>query len=143
MATKVAGLRLWDETIDTAVSKDLIIETKLNDFGNPLYKKSIYGFYVNVTQGSSNKIFHLSLMYRENTTDAYQYLGFNYNLSSSSSSDTNGSHYFERTFPSIPLYTMQVKLVGSYIAGNVGINDFGIMYRQYRDVQKDRFDDTE
>ena len=61
MATKVAGLRLWDETIDTAVSKDLIIETKLNDFGNPLYKKSIYGFYVNVTQGSSNKIFHLSL----------------------------------------------------------------------------------
>ena len=24
MATKVAGLRLWDETIDTAVSKDIV-----------------------------------------------------------------------------------------------------------------------
>ena len=142
MATKVSGLRLWEETASEAVNRDFTIQTKLNDFGNPLYKKKIYGWYVNLTQGSSNKVFTFSLYYRENTTDSWKYLGYFSNVSTSASSTTTNSHYYKEQFPGFAVYTLQIKLVGSYVSGDVGINDFGIMYRNYRESSGEKFDET-
>jgi len=71
---KIAKLRLWEDNPENDISKDIIIETKLNDFGNPLTHKSILGFFANSTQGSLNHTYGWTVFYRISTEHPYNYL---------------------------------------------------------------------
>tara|TARA_R110000824_G_scaffold9859_10_gene43680 strand:- start:13750 stop:14178 length:429 start_codon:yes stop_codon:yes gene_type:complete len=140
---KIARLRLWDDSPENNISRDVIIETKLNDFGNPLCNKSILGFFINFTQGSTNHIFNWSIWYRKSTKHPYIYLTSFSNYASSGSTDTSQSHYYAKYIDSpFELYTMQLKIEGNYVQGNAGINDFGVIYREHREVQVDKFDEV-
>lgn len=136
----VGALRLWDET--PQITRNFVFETKLVDFGNMYSDKSILGFTLSVTQNSTSNIWELNLDYRQGLQDNYISLGYMTGLDDGTT-DTNLTFNFKKMFPQPikNIKNLQLKISSSYISGNFGINDIGIIYREYRDSTTNRFDE--
>ena len=139
---KSTTLRVWDETPQNTRNIKLI--TKLSDLGSPMSRKSILGFYINLRQeakfDSLNKAYHfIEISYRDNSSSEFlpltSFFGKPFALQPQ-------SMYIEKilTNPIKNLNNVQLKIIG-IIKGKFSINDFGLLYRKYREISADTHDE--
>ena len=101
------------------------------------------GIIFTCTQLSAGKIFNFLVQYRENINDDYRFLTFVTNNTNTVSNTAQDSIIHKHIFNiPIEIYTVQLKISGLYLQGNVGINDINIIYREHREVSTATFDEA-
>lgn len=139
---KSTTLRVWDETPQN--TRFLKLTTKLSDLGSPMSKKSILGFYMNLRQesrfDSMNKAYHLiNVFYRTSSSSSFLPLTSFFGKPLALQPQ---SMYVEKILrnPIQNLNNVQLKITG-IVKGKFSINDFGLLYRKYRDISASTHDE--
>ena len=116
-------LRTWDsEPQNTQYFK---LTTKLTDFASPDGYKSLLGFYINTnrkilsTDLFANVRYSFIISYRRSTGNSWKTLA--------------QIHKFMFPTPITRIRQIQLKIQAPVLKGDASINDFGLIYRKYRD----------
>ena len=156
MAQNGIILREWDHNSYTTENFKLV--TKFTDLGSPDSMKKIYGFYCNISFNPASKHEHtaspfkpdinnfaysFNLSYRDNPDSDWNFFGnvsntFKTQNRNSLSNKLNNVYYNNDI---ISIVNIQLKLESNYIYGGFGINDFGLIFRTYRDSSLVNFDE--
>ena len=149
-------LREWDDAPQFTSQFKLV--TKLTDLGSPLGSKSVSGFYINMItkhMSDTNSLtpygFNMVISYRQKETDNWIHLcSFNHIISyyvsdaaSTQARQNPGQFHFERKFdnPIGNIKHIQLQVEGKYMRGDMGINDFGLVYRTKRETSVTKLED--
>ena len=139
-------LRTWDDTPQT--TQDFSIITKMTDLGEPLYEKSILGFYINVinnTASPDNKnvyfSYNVKIEYREKDLDDFKFL---WKFTGAHMEHKRGNIYLKHMLSTNGIFrvnNIQLRISSSLLKGDFGINDFGLVYREYRSASSSNLDE--
>tara|TARA_R100001163_G_C5068358_1_gene208470 strand:- start:1193 stop:1618 length:426 start_codon:yes stop_codon:yes gene_type:complete len=139
---KNASLMVWDVSPKNSYKFKLV--TKITTLGSPDELKSLLGFYINTNQKSTwtaaDPTGHmLKVSYRSDTGDTWKTI--------TDTSNDNGlvgtrfdKHIFVTPIKNIRQVQLKIEAQG-YIKGDVSINDFGLIYRKYRDTSASTLDE--
>tara|TARA_Y100001963_G_C6481900_1_gene309378 strand:+ start:33 stop:461 length:429 start_codon:yes stop_codon:yes gene_type:complete len=128
-------LRTWDsEPQNTQYFK---LTTKLTDFASPDGYKSLLGFYINTnrkilsTDLFANVRYSFIISYRRSTGNSWKTLA----QIDSFGNQNFGSKFHKFMFPTpiTRIRQIQLKIQAPVLKGDASINDFGLIYRKYRD----------
>jgi len=132
---KSVTLRLWDEKPQN--TRDLKIVTKLSDLGSPMSIKSLLGFYMNVRQEFPftphlRASHDLGVFYRLKRSSKFIHLC---TFEGALIANQPGNMYLESILktPISNIDNVQLKIEGT-VKGKFSINDFGLLYRTYREI---------
>ena len=130
---KSVTLRLWDSSSQSTQYMDII--TKISDLGSPLSYKSINGFYIDVHEADTHSFFNPTLhsirvFYREEETQ-----GWNSMFTKTNIIYSPGNRKYKKIFntPIKDIHNIQLRIKVNSM-GKLSINDFGLIYRQYREI---------
>jgi len=139
------SLRKWDYTPNN--SRNIVLETKISDLGNPIHKKSILGYFFSIAQGTNHTdstpaFYSFQLSYRTSLNKDYIMLG-------NASSVINGADATKKSLnkvvnfstPIKDILQIQLKVTCILAQGDFSINDFGIMYRDIRSSSVEKHDE--
>ena len=120
---KNISLMTWDSSPNNTYRFKLI--TRITTLGSPDELKSILGFYINTNQEtlwtSTTPTGHmLKISYRTDTGNQW--------IAIDDANNSNG--------------TIGTREAQGFIKGDVSINDFGLLYRKYRDTSASTLDEN-
>ena len=137
--------KTWNpESRDT---NHFLVETKLTSLGSQDSKKTILGIIITLAQGQQVALpgeappnYNISFSFRDGINGTWRPL---INFNSVYSTDASGSRECVYNFlnPVKDVRHFQLRIRGSSIRGEFGINDIGILYRTYRDTTVSKFDE--
>ena len=138
-------LKEWDYL--SKGTDNLKITTKLSDMDNPLYNKILLGYFYNITQTTESSSdtpgqFIINLRFRENEQYSFRLLSSSNNILGQSHISNNLNVNRTVSFGHrIEFKTIQLQIFCPKIRGKFLINDFGIMYREVRNISIEKHDD--
>ena len=132
----------WDSS--PSPTSDFKLVTKLTDLGSPASKKSLLGLVMNVTQdtasGTPPPTYSFNFFYREGPKRPWVHMHTFNSVYSTDQRDTVETVWiFPEPIKNIK--NVQLKVKSGMLRGNIGINDFGLLYRVYRDTSKSSLDE--
>ena len=139
------NFKSWDNT--PSYSKNFQIVSKYTDLGVPDSKKSILGVIFNVavsteSTASSHSSYIFSVNYRKGMDDNYRHLATFNNIYKSSFANKGNIEIIKLlSVPIKNIINIQLQIRGHGIRNDIGINDFGLIFRTYRDSSVVRFDE--
>lgn len=131
------NLKTWDSS--SSYSNNFKMTSKYTDLGNPDNNKSILGIILNLSIGtestpSSHSSYRIFIKYRTSVNDSFKNL-ITFNNSYSQSYVNKGTiktiKYLRTPLKNISNIQLQIK--GQNIRNDFGVNDFGLIFRTYRD----------
>lgn len=136
MATGIQ-MKSWNE--NPTFSNRFLIVTKYTDLGSPDGKKSLLGFIFNISvatksTAASPSIYSFDISYRKGINDRWIALTTFHNVYASSVSNPRNIEIV-RIFnsPIKNILNLQLRIMGTGLRNDVGINDMGLIFRTYRD----------
>ena len=136
---KSTTLRVWNPSPQNTDEFELV--TKLTDLGTPVGGKHLIGFYVNMVLKDrwtvdSTYGFVLRIEYRQSEQTLWNSIALMSNVMSSPTTSSTTPSYFIKylNHPIKGLRHIQLRLKGVYMRGDLGINDFGLIYRTTREI---------
>ena len=139
------NFKSWDNT--PSYSKNFQIVSKYTDLGVPDSKKSILGVILNVavsteSTASRHSSYIFSVNYRKGMDDNYRHLATFNNIYKSSFANKGNIEIIKLlSVPIKNIINIQLQIRGHGIRNDIGINDFGLIFRTYRDSSVVRFDE--
>ena len=131
---KPVTLAIWDDK--SLATNDLEIITKVTDLSAPDSSKSLLGFYLNYYQkeSSSDDVFpfHSLIIYYKTELNAEFSTLCTFTSQINNNLPGNRQHKYLLASPIKNVKTVQIKISGK-TRGEFSINDFGLIYRNYRD----------
>lgn len=126
------------------VTRDFLLVTKLTDFDSAAGKKSILGIILNISQETSTSspppTYNFTFSFRDGPSSFWQVLHtFNavYQTTASGTRET----IWNLVNPIQNVKNCQLRIKGNKIRGTLGINDFGLIYRVYRETESSSLDE--
>jgi len=138
------NFKSWDDS--PFYSKSLKIISKYTDLGVPDSRKSILGIIFNVavateSTAASHSNYSFSVSYRSGMDSPFRYLAtFNNVYSSTISNEGNVEVIKMLSAPIKNIINIQLQIRG-HCRNDIGINDFGLIFRTYRDSSVVSFDE--
>lgn len=141
---QIVSLKQWNE--QPTFTNNFKMISKYTDLGSPDGRKSLLGIVLNISINTpsdavSPSLFNFIISYRTGPDSAFKFMDniHNYTLSSY---DNDGNievlHIF--TNPIKNILNIQLKIAGQLV-NDIGINDFGLVFRTYRDSNVVSLDD--
>ena len=140
------NFKSWDNT--PSYSKNFQIVSKYTDLGVPDSKKSILGVIFNVavsteSTASSHSSYIFSVNYRKGMDDNYRHLATFNNIYKSSFANKGNIEIIKLlSVPIKNIINIQLQIRGHGIRNDIGINDFGLIYRNLRTTSVDKHDES-
>ena len=139
------NFKSWDN--NPSFSRNFKIISKYTDLGVPDSRKSILGVIFNVAIATestaaihSNYAFIVS--YRKGMDSPFRYLALFNNVYSSTISNAGNAEVIKiLSAPIQNITNIQLQVKGYGIRNDIGINDFGLIFRTYRDSSVVSFDE--
>ena len=133
---------VWDSSPKTTY--DFKIVTRITTLGSPDEMKSILGFYINTNQKdfwtASTPTGHMMRVdYRSDTGDAWKHFA-----SVNNSAGSRGTKFYKYILPTPIKNIRQLQLkieAQGFLKGDISINDFGLIFRKYRDTSASSLDE--
>mgnify|MGYP003149939101 CR=1 FL=1 len=134
--------KTWES--DGLSTEKLSIITKLTDLGAPISKKSLLGCYLNITIDTDISInnradYYFTIRYRTGSRGGWKWL---HTFARKKPINSNNNIYVEKIFTSSIKNISNVQLrIGGELSSGIGLNDFGLLYRVYRDTSIETHDE--
>lgn len=158
MAKKGLVLRQWDET--PINEGKVVLVTKFTDLGTPDSEKIVFGWYFNISLDTKkvtttslnpnsyiayNSSYEFKLSYRDAPLDNWKHLvtisNYLHSANLGWSQPLKQFGYFENYGGNFRVINLQLKIESSLVGTGFGLNDFGIMYRNYRTSTIEKHDE--
>tara|TARA_R110000824_G_scaffold240151_6_gene428803 strand:- start:773 stop:1207 length:435 start_codon:yes stop_codon:yes gene_type:complete len=130
------NFKTWDTT--SSWSSNFKMTSKYTDLGSPDTKKSILGVVCNISIGtessaSSHSTFNFVIKYRTSVNSSFKNLMLFNNVWHSSKTNKNSIEIVKLlNRPIKDIINLQLQIKGFGIRNDFGINDFGLIFREYR-----------
>jgi len=135
MAERIS-LKSWNTSNNH--SRNFKMSSKYTDLGSPDSKKSILGVILNISiedesTSSAPSVFQFSVLYRTSLNESFKTLTNFSNYSGSGHSNKGAiEHIKYLPRPLTNLSHIQLQIKGIQVRGDIGINDIGLIFRDYR-----------
>lgn len=130
------NFKTWDTT--STWSSNFKMTSKYTDLGHPDSKKSILGVICNVSVGtestaSSHSTYAFVVKYRTSINSNFKNLALFNNVWHSSKTNKGNVEIIKMLpTPIKDIINLQLQIKGFGIRNDFGINDFGLIFREYR-----------
>ena len=130
------NIKTWNNS--SSFTSNFKMTSKYTDLGKPDSKKSILGVMLNLSvkeesTTASHNTYNVVVKYRTSVTGDYNILGIFRNIYSPTNSNKGNQEIIEiLPVPIKNILNIQLQIRGHSIRGDFGINDFGLIFREYR-----------
>ena len=129
------SFKQWNKDINFSSSFNMV--SKYTDLGSADGKKSLLGLILNISvneesTASDFKIYNFIVNYRRGPQDTFRLLGYFNNLAAVGSNQGNQEIVKLFNNPIQNIQNIQIQIKGQ-LNGNIGLNDFGLIFRTYRE----------
>jgi hypothetical protein len=143
---ELLNFKSWDDTPSWSNNFNMI--SKFTDLGSPDGNKSILGVLFNASvatesTAASPSIYVFSIRYRLGLDSPFYHLATFNNINQGTTIVNKGDIDVVKMLPS-PIRgvkNIQLQIKGLAMRNDVGVNDFGLMFRTYRDSSLVNFDE--
>lgn len=138
-------LKKWDDS--NVFTKNFKLVSKYTDLGSPDGKSSILGVICNViveneSTSTSASTFNLVIKYRTSLNDSFKLLTTFNNINATNHTNVGAIEFIKYlTTPLQNISHIQLQIHGSGIRNDFGINDIGLIFRNYRSSNIAKFNE--
>ena len=138
------SFKQWNKDVSFTTAFNMV--SKYTDLGSADGKKSILGVILNIAVNEESTstapvLYNFGIWYRKGPKDTFRYLQF-FNNIFISGTDNEGNVEIVKLFnnPIKNIQNIQLKITGQ-LNGDIGINDFGLIFRTYRESNVESLDE--